>query len=519
VSQSLDLIQKNNAMSSVIGIDLGTTYSAVAHFDEFGRPVMIPDSEGKYLLPSCVALINNEWRVGVDAWGQWSADYGIENKSSAARFKREMGTSQRYAIGEHSLDPVELSSHVLKCLAAYAEQVVGPLAPVVITVPANFSNEARQATINASESAGLKLANIINEPTAAALYYAYSGKLKEAGLYAVFDLGGGTFDITIAQFDGKSVDVIWSDGIARLGGVDFDEALQMVVKEKYEELTGEKVSEKHMNHEGFDLHRIQDLKHSLSRREKVSIFVKGQVIEVTREEFESKISNFVTQVYLCCENALDGADIEARQLDGVILAGGSTRIPIIRQTVQRLFGKEPLSIANVDEVVALGAALYAGHRTDHDVLTKLQQASATEMKVQDVANKHFGTRALNDLGWGPDFSNDPKPINSIIIKKGTPIPCSMTEKYFTVAENQTEINCTITECDHEEEKFDPRFVRIIAEGDLKLPHGRPSGQEIRVTYKYDINQIMHCYFEDIESGKKKEITIDLMKGGAQDYKA
>jgi len=499
-------------MSSVIGIDLGTTYSAVAQFDEFGRPVMIPDPEGKYLLPSCVALINDEWRVGVDAWGQWSADYGIEDKSSAARFKREMGTSKQYPIGPHSLNPVELSSHVLKNLASYAEQAVGPLAPVVITVPANFSNEARQATINAAESAGLELANIINEPTAAAMYYAYSGKLSQAGIYAVFDLGGGTFDITIAEFDGKSVEVIWSDGIARLGGVDFDEALQTVVKEKYEGLTGEIVSEEHMNHEGFDLRRIQDLKHSLSRREKVSVFVKGQVIEVTREEFEAKISNFVTQVYLCCENALEGGNVDPHRLDGVILAGGSTRMPIIQQTVQHLFGQDPLSIANVDEVVALGAALYAGHRSDTDVLTKLQQASAAEMSVQDVANKHFGTRAIDDnFGMG-----ERRLINSIIIEKGTPIPCSMTEKYHTVAPNQTEINCTITECDHEEETFDPKFVRIIAEGSLELPPGRPPGQEIQVTYKYDINQIMHCYFEDTDSGKKKEITVDLMKGGPHD---
>ncbi len=495
-------------MRSVIGIDLGTTYSVVAQFDEFGRPVMVPDQDGKYLLPSCVALTHDEWRVGFDAWGQWAADYGMDQRSSAARFKREMGTSKHYQIGTHSLTPVELSSHILKCLMRYTMEAVGPVAPVVITVPANFSNEARQATIDASKAAGLELANIINEPTAAALYYAYSGKLNRAGTYAVFDLGGGTFDITIAEFDGKSVDVIWSDGIARLGGVDFDEALQIVVKEKYEMLTGEEVSIKSMSHEGFDLRRIQDLKHSLSRREKVSVFVRGQVVEVTREEFESKIANFVTQVYLCCENALDGAGLEASAIDGVILAGGSTRIPVIQQCVWEVFGKEPLSIANVDEVVALGAALYAGHRSDQDVLTKLQQVSAAELSVQDVANKHFGTKALE---WD-DASGRPSKINSIIIRKGTPIPCSMTESYQTIAYDQTEVECSITECDHEEKEYDSKFIRVIGEGRLELPPERPPGQEILVTYQYDINQIMHCHFEDVESGEKKEITVDLMKG-------
>ncbi len=494
-------------MNSIIGIDLGTTYSAAAQFDEYGRPVMLPDQDGKYLLPSCVALIHDEWRVGVDAWGQWAADYSMEHKSSAARFKREMGTSKRYQIGPHSMTPVELSSHVLTCIAAYAEEGVGTFAPVVITVPANFSNEARKATMEAAEAAGLKVANIINEPTAAALYYAYDGKLHQAGNYAVFDLGGGTFDITIARFDGKEVDVIWSDGIARLGGVDFDEALQAVVKEKYEKLTGEEVSLESMSHEGCDLRRIQDLKHSLSRREKVSIFVKGQVIEITREEFESSISSFVTQVYLCCENALDGAELQAGDLDGVILAGGSTRIPAIQQCVREVFGKEPLSIANVDEVVALGAALYAGHRSDQDILTKLQQASAAELRVQDVANKHFGTIALK---WDED-EDDPSEINSILIRKGSPIPCAMTESYATIAYDQQIIKCTVTECDYEEENINPAFIRVIGESNLKLPPGRDPGQKVLITYKYDINQIMHCHFEDVESGARKEIVVDLMK--------
>lgn len=495
-------------MSSVVGIDLGTTYSAVAQFDEFGRPVMVPDQDGKYLLPSCVALIHDEWRVGADAWGQWAADHGTDYKSSAARFKREMGTAKRYQIAEHSLTPVELSSHLLQYLAAYTRESIGPIAAAVITVPANFSNEARQATIDATKAAGLDLANIINEPTAAALYYAYSGKLDRAGTYAVFDLGGGTFDITIAKFDGKSVDVIWSDGIGRLGGVDFDEALQMVLKEKYEKLTGEEVSVQSMNHEGFDLGRVQDLKHSLSRRDKVSFFVRGLVIEITRDEFESSISNFMTQIYLCCENALDGAGLHAGKLDGVILAGGSTRIPAVQQCVREVFGKEPLSIANVDEVVALGAALYAGHRTDQDVLTKLQQASAAELSVQDVANKNFGTRAL---AWDDDMER-PFKVNSIIIRKGTRIPCSKTESYLTVTDNQTSVDCSITECDHEELDYDPKFVRVLGETSLKLPPGRPAGQEILVTYEYDINQIMHCHFEDVESGEKREITVDLMRG-------
>ncbi len=497
-------------MNSIIGIDLGTTYSAVARFDEQGKLEMIADQDGEYLVPSCVALINDEWRVGFDALRVWATDQNMEQKSSAARFKREMGTSKLYQINQHNLSPEELSSHILEYIATYAKKAVGPTAPVVITVPANFSNEARQATMNAAKKAGLEVANLINEPTAAALYYSHAkkGELNQQdGTYAVFDLGGGTFDLSIAKFAGKEVEAKWSEGIARLGGIDFDKALQTIVKEKYEEITGEELSEESMSYEGFDLLRIQEMKKSLSRNEKVSIFAKGQLIEVTRKEFESSISKLMTQIRLCCENALIGAELTADDLDGVILAGGSTRVPVIQRCVREVFGKEPLIIDNVDHVVALGAALYAAlkvYKKRPQVLTGMQRRELEGSSMGDVANKYFGTTALQ---WNDDTKAATE-INSIIIKKGTTIPCSKTEKYYTVRRDQRSVDCTVTECDIEEEDINSEFVKIIGNGNLKLPPGRPPEQEILVTYKYDENQIMHCHFKDVETGDIVTVTIE-----------
>ena len=491
-------------MNSIIGIDLGTTYSAAAQFDEFGRPVMVADQDGKYLVPSCVALIDNKWQVGRDALGQWAADQGMDQKFSAARFKREMGTSKLYQIGSHSVTPADLSSHVLKHIVTYAEKAVGTIAPVVITVPANFGDPAREATIDAAKAAGLVVACTIDEPSAAALYYAYDGRLNQAGTYAVFDLGGGTFDITIAKIDGTDVKVEWTNGIAQLGGIDFDESLRSVAKEKYEMQAKEELTFKDMSQGGVDLRRIQELKELLSRQEKGSIFLKGKIIEVTREEFESSISELVAEVRLCCEKTLAEGGFVADNLDGVILAGGSTRIPVVQQCVREVFGKEPMSIANADEVVALGASLYAGcnvYEEDPNSMNELQEKAIRRLNVEKTTTKHFGTVALR---WDDDTERTSK-FNSIIIEKGTDIPCQVTETYYTVAHDQKSVNCRVTECDVKEEDIKSESVKIIGKATLPLPPGRPPNQEVRITYKYDKNQIMHCYFKDIETGEEVEI--------------
>lgn len=214
-------------MNAFIGIDLGTTYSAVATIDKTGRPVIVHNSDGENITPSCVT----ETDRGVFEVGEYARrTWGNSPEKAAARFKRDMGTSATVRINARELTPSDLSSLVLKKLVKDAESQIGPIGEAVITIPANFSSEARDATMLAARNAGLNVNYIINEPTAAALYYAFKSGEELHGNYAVYDLGGGTFDISIIKVNGQDVDVLASNGVSKLGGDDFDKEIQNIVK-------------------------------------------------------------------------------------------------------------------------------------------------------------------------------------------------------------------------------------------------------------------------------------------------
>ena len=489
-------------MANIVGIDLGTTYSLVAQFDEMGRLTTVRDEEGNNLTPSCVASMDGEIVVGEEARRHW-----VEVPEEAvAYFKRRMGTSQRYSIGGQAFTPTQLSARVLKKLAAYTTARLGPIDHAVVTIPANFSHEARVATMKAAELAGLEVRYIINEPTAAALYYAYEQKISP-GIYAIYDLGGGTFDISLVRVDGQDVEVLVSNGIHKLGGIDFDEILQAMVQETYKQQTGEDL-------ESIDFTPLdaEVQKRSLSKRDKVVARVLRRAIPVTRSAFEERISSLIEQTALLCESTVEEAGVGVSDIQGVILAGGSTRMPIVQRTVQEVFRKEPISTVNVDEVVALGAVLYAAYKSEKTSLTVAQQRAVREVTFTEVTNRCFGTFALAYNESTGEVENE----NSIIIEKGTQIPCSETKSYCTTHPGQRAVACEVTECVNLE--TDPRYVRIIKEDELPLPPGRPAGQEIRVTFAYDVNQIMHCTFRDVEDGREVVIDLDMAKsGGSNDH--
>jgi len=488
----------------ITGIDLGTTYSAIAQFDTHGRPIIMADSEGENLVPSCVAFFEDQWWVGHEALRQWVT--GPSN--AAARFKRFMGTSQRFDIGEDSCTPTELSTHVLRHMHQIALNHRDEMGTTVVTIPANFSVEARQATIDAAKRAGLNMDYIINEPTAAALYYAFSGNLTEDGNYAVYDFGGGTFDISLIRIESGQVDVIASNGVSRLGGMDFDKILQKIVCEKFEKEAEVDLADHELHEIPFDLVSIEELKRRLSQRETVTLFAKGTLLEITRQEFEDAISGLVMQAEVCCGSTLREANLISANLSGVILAGGSTRVPRIRRSIEEIFTDIPLiESTNVDEVVALGAVLYAAIRCDPNQHNAVQNAALAPLGLQEVTNMNFGTVALTH----DDQTGLPIAVNSIIIKKGTPIPCSKQNTYYTSHDGQNEINCTITECVHEETELN-EFIRIIADDTvLKLPKDKfwMENEEIIITYSYDENQIMHCSFLHDSSGYSEEIVLDF----------
>lgn len=489
-------------MGIVIGIDLGTTFSAVARLDETGRPTIIHNSDGSNITPSVVSINGGNAVVGEVARKEL-----FLNDNTYGRFKRRMGTDVLFGKGHTQYTPTILSSFVLKKLKDEVEAQFGPVDEAVVTIPANFANEAREATLEAARLAGLPIKFIINEPTAAALYYAYASGKSLSGVYAVYDLGGGTFDISIVRVTGSDIEVLSTEGVSQLGGDDFDQKIQELVAKKYQKETGAL-----LDIEDFTKNDAESEKKSLSTRDNVRVRVNGQGgranITILRTEFEEAISSLLAQAEMLCETAIEAADVTASEIDGVILVGGSTRVPSVRLSVEKVFGQEPISFANPDEVVALGAALYAAFKADTKSLNSVQQASVKNINLSEITSKFFGT-----LSIGMNTARGSEELrNTILIRKGERIPTSVTKSFYTMRDGQTAVDCRVTESNSPE--TDPRFVRIIFDGELALPPNRPKEQEIRVTYSYDVNQTMHCVFEDVSSGQKSEIDLNMSRDGS-----
>ena len=476
-------------MSAYVGIDLGTTFSAVAYIDDAGRPAIVHNDDGANVTPSVVEITGEgQFCVGE------SARKGLfVNPNCVGRFKRDMNNPNAlYEVNGENYTPHKLSAIVLKKLAQNAASVIGDIGNVVVTIPANFANEGRDATLRAAKEAGLNVEHIVNEPTAAALYYAYKSGEELSGTYAVYDLGGGTFDISIIHVEGQNVEVLAANGISRLGGDDLDEALCKLVKEKFKAQTGEDLDDA-----DFTKNDAEEEKKSLSKREKIVCRVAKQMIEVTRDEFEVAISAAISQAQMLCEATVGEVNLTPDQLKGVFLVGGSTRIPAVRESVRKTFKQEPVSTANVDEVVALGAAIYAAYKSDRSNLNAIQKKAVEKIRVDERTAMCFGTLVLN--GQNGDLYND------VIIPKNEKVPCTVTRSYSTVSDGQENIDITITESRAAER--DPTFVKKIKEGNLGLPGGRPAGQEIKVEYSFDANQIMNCAFTDVATGRSTAFAI------------
>ena len=480
-------------MKHYIGIDLGTTYSAVSVLDETGRPTIVHNRDGQNITPSCVYIDGEMVLVGEDARKSWD----IEPNKVAARFKREMGTERVFKMDGKSFSPTDLSAFVLKKLKADSEAALGEIAEAVVTIPANFTNEAREATLEAARRAGLNINFIINEPTAAALYYAYKNGKELHGTYAVYDLGGGTFDVSIIRVNGQDIDVVTSHGVSKLGGDDFDSVLQALVAKKFKVLTG-----KELEKNKFTKNAAEDVKRSLSKLNKKQVAVADQVIEITRAEFEQEISHLIAQAEMLCEAALDEGSIGHGDLSGVFLVGGSTRIPAVIESVKRVFKVDPVSTVNVDEVVALGASLYAAYKSDKKFLSSAQKTALSTIKITEITNYCFGTtvQQYDELRKIYNLKN------SIIISKNSKIPCSVTKDYYTVGDGQEALQCDVTSSTAPE--TDKRFVKTVWEGSMPLPSGRPKGQRIDITFSFDDNNVMHCKFLDVQSGKHLEVELD-----------
>jgi molecular chaperone DnaK len=488
---------------SVIGIDLGTTNSLLSQFDENGISKIIHNSEGKNVTPSVVWIPNQDKKtikVGDEAKSAVGAEENVYFE-----FKRTMGKPDRYQFFDSDISSTDLSAFVLQKLKSDYEKSYGPIKTAVITVPANYANEQREATLTAAKIAGINTELLINEPTAAALYYTYSDNKHGDGIYMVFDLGGGTFDVSIVKVSGSDVDILASEGLQKCGGADFDNAMLEIIKEKFLLQNKLELDESKSN---ITIATAENIKISLSNldQKKLTVIMEGQPktdIIIKRNEFEKKISSYVTQMKAVCENALSDCDIPISKITEIFLAGGSSRIPVVQKMLKNLHGKNPVLKGNPDEAISLGAAIFAGIKTDVSDISNKQASKLKTVNLQEISPAYFGFVAL---------SADNVEINSIIIKKNIKIPCSITKSFFTVHNNQTEVELAITQSPVEE--ADPRFVRKIWEGNLSVPKDRPAGQQIDVTFSYLENGLMNASFVDIASKKKQEVDITAQSEGS-----
>jgi molecular chaperone DnaK len=400
---------------------------------------------------------------------------------------------------EGCYSPAQVSSFILGKLKEYTSDIK----KVVITVPALFAEKARVATLDAAKMAGIEVIELINEPTAAACYYASLPAVKKiTGKVLVFDLGGGTFDVTVCEIEAQKVEVITSRGDKWLGGKDFDAELVNIMNNKYKEATGEGLDLANKKLEYME--KAEQIKRALSVREKHAEVIEGpkgpKKIEITRSEFEQSIQTHIEKLKMLMEEALDGSGLKPENISHTLLVGGSTRIPIVTKTIESIMKKPPLKGVNVDEAVAAGAAIYAGLKSKQS-LNEAQKQALEKVKMQDVCNFYMGTLVQED----DPVLNRKVTANLILIDRDTPLPATKTTALVTIYDDQEAIDCSITQSEGREKNRE--FVNVIHQGTLDFPDKKPKGRLIDVTYKYDTSGKIHCTFIDQSSKKKYEISL------------
>jgi len=465
----------------IIGIDLGTTFSCVAYIDQDGKPTIIPNREGERMTPSVLLFDGDNTVVGTTA----KNDAFMEPLNTVQFIKRQMGNPSYKFMREDQVEftPEEISAIILKRLKEDTESFLGEKVDgVVITVPAYFNDSQRKATQDAGKIAGLNVLKIVNEPTAAALAYGLSNNMENKSLnFMVYDLGGGTFDVTIMNIINGDYISKASSGDKNLGGFDFDNCIISYVCDEFKRQFKIDIEDDDSLMQELRS-KAETCKKILSSKNKttISIACKGEKLklEITKGQFEDMIRNYIDRTVMYMESVLDDASMMWSDIDKILLVGGSTRISLIPEVIEKVSGIKPSNEINPDEAVAIGAALQAKYLVENNTIPEDKIK-----KIVDVNSHSLGVLCIDDNN---------REINSIILKRNTPLPAKKYKEYYTMHDNQEEISLEVTEGEDE----DPNYITIIGETLIKMAK-RPKGSPIRVVVSYDEDSVIHVYAQDL----------------------
>ena len=496
-------------MGKYIGIDLGTTFSVAAYIDANGNPQVIDNQEGENITASAVLFEDEHIIVGSDAKKE-----SILNSEHFVGFaKRNMGNNHMfYEIDERKYKPEEISAIILRKIKNDAEQALGEeVLGAVITVPAYFTDAQRMATKDAAKMAEIPVLSIINEPTAAALSYGIAKEDEEKKKILVYDLGGGTFDVSIMQFGDNVIEILSSMGNAELGGFDFDTKIsEWFIKEAKTENIDVSTEEDAMQEL---LMKAEDAKKSLSsgrNKVRITVAVQGKKVtrELTREQFENMIEPILFQTISLMDAALEEASLEYEELDKILLVGGSTRIPLVKSMIQDETGIVPSQDIHPDEAVAIGAAYHAvecaknkSEKQSQQYIADKWKEKGPEIAVDESAIPELDERYIfidrTSHGIGVVIQSEMgEDINSVVLPKNTVVPAEAQQDYCTLADYQERILLQVTQGESSEMKY----TTIVGEAELKL-RPKPKGAPIRVVISCDGDSLIHVHVIDLQDNE------------------